>query len=182
MRLVRVHGARIVEQLVGPREARMSRRDEDVSKAAAAVDVEAAVHRRDPPDPPLTQALIPAASLAAPLDVREELLDRRVIAVARRLEERSQRAPPANAGEGEAGKGRGPTVPVALGAHLPLTDRRRLSPPDGGRIVLGTEDGDLAGLEPAAPQDLVRREAGEPGPDDRDAHYFTEPASSPCTK
>ena len=36
--------------------------------------------------------------------------------------------------------------------------------------------------EPAVAQRRVRGDAGEPAADDRDVHYFTEPASSPWTK
>ena len=45
----------------------------------------------------------------------------------------------------------------------------RAPPPGGRRIGSGAEDGDLVRLEPAAPQGLVRREAGQPAADDRDA-------------
>ena len=160
----------------------MSRRDEHVREAAASVELEAAVNRRDPFDPRRAHAPLPAAALAAPLDMCEELLDGRVIAVACRLDERPQRAPATNAGEGKSGERRRPAVAVALRAHLPLPNRGGLLPPHGGRVAVGAEHHDLARLETGAPQDLVRREPGEPGPDDRDAHYFTEPASSPCTK
>ena len=71
-------------------------------------------------------------------------------------------------------------MPVALGAHLPLPDRRCATAPRLGRVILQTEDGDLLRLELAA-QGLVRGESRQPGADDANAH-FTEPANKPCTK
>ena len=72
-------------------------------------------------------------------------------------------------------------MPVALGAHLALPDRRGPAPERRGGIVVEPEDRDLVRLEVPA-QRLVRRESGEAGSDDGDLHYFTEPASSPWTK
>ena len=70
-------------------------------------------------------------------------------------------------------------MPVALRAHLALSDRLRPPPPDGSRVVLGSEDDDLLRLE-AASQRLVGGEPCETGADDgHTGHYFTEPASRP---
>ena len=50
-----------------------------------------------------------------------------------------------------------------------------------GRVVVGSVNRDLVRLELTA-QRLIRREPGQAGSDHGDAHYFTEPASSPWTK
>jgi hypothetical protein len=155
--------------------------EKDVPEAVA-VELEAALDRPHAIDAAQDEALVPAAPLAQPLDVGEELLDRRVVAVGDGLEQRSQRAPPRHTPEGEAGEGAREAVAVALGAHLPLPDRRGAHPPRRRGVGVRPEDRDLAGREGPA-QGLVRGEARESGAHDRDArHYFTEPASSPCTK
>ena len=127
------------------------------------------------------EASVPAAPRAQPLDVREELAHGRVVAVEQRADERHGRAASDRRAEGEPGERRRQAVPVALGAHLALPDRCSPTPERPRRVVVRAEDGDLLRLELAA-QGLVRREPGEAGPDDRDTHYLTEPASSPWTK
>ena len=74
---------------------------------------------------------------------------------------------------------------VALGAHSPLADCRRANAPGGGRVRVGSEDGDLGRLEPTVAEGRVGDEPGQPASDDRARarhRYFTEPASSPWTK
>ena len=181
VRLVRVHRPRIRAQLVRHLQSRVARRDEHVPENAVAVELEAAVDGAHALDPFAVQARVPAAARAQPLDVCEELPHRWVEAVAERAHQRRRRAAAHRRAERQPRKRRRPAVAVALRAHLALPDRGRAPPERRRRIVVGAEDRDLARLELAA-QGLVRREPGQAGSDDGDAHYFTEPASSPWTK
>ena len=70
------------------------------------------------------EAPVPAAPLAQLLDVREELLDRRVVAVEQRRDERPRERRRDAARTASPGNDVGEAVPVALGAHLALPDRR----------------------------------------------------------
>ena len=123
-------------------------------------------------------------ALAQLLDMREEVIDARVVAVA----DATRRAAPASAA---AGPSRTASPGNDVGRQCPsLSERisrwriaaaRRRQAAAGSSSVPKTVIS--SGCKAAAAQGLVRREAGEPGADDRDAwHYFTEPASSPCTK
>ena len=188
VRLVRVHRARVVAQLVGHTRGPdvPARRARAAKAAVPSIELEAAVHRarsaRPAPWRRLSSQPLRSRRL---LDVREELLDRRVIAVARRLR-RAAAASAAGARSRTASPGNvvGQAVPVALGAHLasagsppPAAARR---PP--GRPRCRRRRSRRARARRAR-SDLVRREAGEPGPPTiATRHYFTEPASSPCTK
>ena len=182
VRLVGVDDPRVAAQLLGKVEARVAGRDEHVLEHPMAADLEAAVDRRDGVDPGLRHALVPAAALAQPAHVREELVHRRVEAVGDRLEERQRGTAVQHAAEGEPGKRGRPAVAVALGAHLALADGRCARPPGRHRVGVVAEDGDLRRLEPACAQGLVRGEAREPRSHHRNRAHFTEPASSPCTK
>ena len=112
----------------------------------------------------------------------QELVHGRVIAVEHGVEQRPERAAPADARDGEPRERGRAAVAVALRAHLALPDRRRSHAPGGRRIGVRPEHRDVARRERAA-QRLVRGEPGEPGTDHRHLrHHFTEPASSPWTK
>ncbi len=115
------------------------------------------------------------------LDVREKVVDRRVVAVADAAHERHERAACTRVAHCEPRERRRQAVTVALRAHVRLPDRGRPAPPGGRRVCLRCEHRDV--LHPVAPKRQIRDEAGQPTADDRDAwHYFTEPASNPCTK
>src|SRR5919198_257629 len=154
---------------------------------AVAVELEAAVHGPDAADPGKADARLPPARLPQLLDVLEERVDARVIAVADALQERRERAPPASLAHRQPGKGGGQAVAVALRAHPALADCRRPPAPSGRRIELGAEDGDLVRRNSAVQQGRVGDESGQAATDDgaaagRLAAHFTEPASSPWTK
>ena len=160
--------------------------EQDVAEDAVPVELEAALHRPHPLDPRPPEALVPAAARAQLVDVVEEELDGRPVAVADAEDERREVPPPRRLPRGEAGERGRPAVPVALRAHQPLADRGRARPPGSGRVGVVAEDGDLGRLEAAVAQRRVGDEPAEPGADDGDARchgsYFTEPASRPWTK
>ncbi len=118
------------------------------------------------------------------LDVGEELVDGRVVAVENRGDERRRRAPSQRRAHREARE----TWPAGSGRRSRSASRAAGSPRRAAATAPAgsssrAEDRDLLRLEPAASQRLVRREAREAGADDGDTgHYFTEPASSPWTK
>src|SRR5205823_570657 len=114
------------------------------------------------------------------IDVLEELVDRRVVAVEERLDERPR--PPRRGTHREPRERGRRDVPVALRAHAPLADRGGAHAPGRRRIGIRAEDRDLVRLEPAVPERGVADQRGEPVADDRGGHYLTEPASRPCTK
>ncbi|TMM12435.1 MAG: hypothetical protein E6F98_08395 [Actinobacteria bacterium] len=174
-------GARVGAQLLGNVEPWMPGGHEHVAEDALAVELEAPADAAHAIDPSISEAAVPTAAPAEPLDVREELADGRVKAVEERSHERRRRAACNRRPEGEPGEGRGEAVAVALGAHLALADRSGASAKRRRRVGVGAEDRDLVRLE-RAPQGLVRREPGEARAHDCHAHYFTEPASSPWTK
>ena len=169
VRLVGVHDARVRGELVRDRKTRVAGGDEDVPEDAAAADVEAAVDRADPVDPPRHEALVPAAALPQLLDVAEEGGDGGPVAVADAEHERPQVAAPHRFARGQTGKRRRVAVAVALGAHQPLPDRGRARAPGGRRVRRVAEDRDLARREPGVAQCRERDEAPEPGADDRDS-------------
>src|SRR5205085_8093634 len=158
----------------------MARCDQDVAEDAVPVELEAAVDRAHLVHARAHEGIVPAAALALLVDVREELVDGRVVTIEQRLDERPGRAPPPRGAQCESGKRRRQTVAVALRAHLALPDRGRPPAPHGRGIVLRSEDDDV--VNPTMPQRQVCGEAREPAADDCRAHYLTEPASRPCTK
>src|SRR5581483_2145258 len=99
----------------------------------------------------------------------EELADGGMEAVAQRVDEGPGRPPAYRGAERQARERGRAAVAVALRPHLALADRGRTAAEGRGRIVLEAEDGDLVRLELSS-QRLVRREACEPGADDRDGH------------
>ena len=181
VRLVRMHGTRIVAQLVGNVEAGVAWSEQHMREPLA-VQLEAAVDGPHPLDSTQDETLVPATPLTEPLDVGKELVHRRVIAVEHGVEQRPGRAASADARDGEPRERSREAVAVALGAHLLLPDRPGPNPPGGSGIGIRSEHRDLTWRERAA-QRLVRGESRKPGTDDRNPrHHFTEPASSPWTK
>src|SRR5579864_341981 len=176
-----MHRTRVAAQLLGNVQSRMAGRDEHVAERAVPVELEAAVDGADALDGGRAEAALPAAAVAQPTDVGEELIHRGVEAVAERPEQRARRPAAHGGAERETGKRRRQAVAVALGAHLPLPDRRGVAAERRGRVVFDTEHRDLLRRQ-GAPQRLVRREPGKARAHDRGLHYFTEPASSPWTK
>ena len=88
MRLVRVDDAWIVAQLGRHVQARVARRQQHVPEHAVPVELEASVDCAHALDPRSTHAPLPAAALAQHCDVREEVVDARVIPVEQRRDER----------------------------------------------------------------------------------------------
>src|SRR5262249_50645973 len=120
------------------------------------------------------------------LDVREELVDRRVVAVSEALDERPRVERAHRVPYRETRERRGQAVAVALGPHPTLADRAGADAPRGGGVEpRGAEHGYLVGRDPTVDESGVRDEAGEPSADDRTPcrrAHLTEPASRPCTK
>ena len=81
VRLVRVDSARVGDELLGQREPGMADRDEDVGKDARPVELESLPDGMNATHPEAA-ARVPARLLANVGDVLEELVDRRVVAVA----------------------------------------------------------------------------------------------------
>ena len=182
VRRIGVDRARVVLELRRQRETRVPRREQDVAEGAVRIELEAAVDRPHLLHTGLPPAPVPAAPVAQLVDVAEELVDRRPVAVADAQEERDRRPAPRRLPRGEAGEAGRVAVAVALGAHALLADRGRTHAPRPGRIVRVAEDGDLLRVEPGVTQRRVRDEAAEPGTDDgaaRHPRYLTEPASRP---
>ena len=159
--------------------------EQDVLKDALPVQPEAALHRPHLLDASDAQPRVPGRPLPQLLHVLEEGADGRVVAVANALEERRGRAAMQRVPNGQSRPGGREAVPVALRAHLALSNRRGTTPPGRGRVDLGAEDGDLLRLDPAVEEGRVGDEADQSAADDRAAvpfGHFTEPARSPCTK
>src|ERR1700751_5130855 len=88
--------------------------DEHMAEGSVPIQLEPSLDGADTGDARAPQAPVPAAALAQPLDVREELGDARVIAVEQRSHERRRRSARDRRPEGEAGERRGSAVAVAL--------------------------------------------------------------------
>src|SRR5581483_10552775 len=136
VRLVGVDGARIGGELPRHVQARMAGRDQDVPEHAVAVELEAAVDGVDALDARRVQAAVPAAASAQALDVREELADGGMEAVAQRVDEGPGRPPAYRGAERQARERGRAAVAVALRPHLALADRGRTAAEGRGRIVL----------------------------------------------
>src|SRR6185437_738117 len=97
----------------------------------------------DARDAAAAEARVPARSLANLACVFEELLDRRVVAVCERREERPHRPGSLCLPNREPGKRRGAQVAVRLRAHPLLADRLRTLAPNRGGVVVRPVDDDL---------------------------------------
>ena len=185
VRLVRVHRAGVALEPLGPGEARVARREQDVREDAVPVDLEPALDRPHALDARGLEALVPAGGGTQLVDVVEELRDGRVVAVEERLDER-RRAPAADRrADGEPGKGAGRAVPVALGAHPPLADGRGAHPPHGRRVRVRRRTRRFRPVRAPFPEGGMGTQAGEAAADDcaRPRHgYLTDPARRPWTK
>jgi hypothetical protein len=166
VRLVRVHDARVPVQLLGHGERRVAGREQDVPKRAAAIQLEATGDRCDLVDPSPAEALVPAAALADNRHVLEEVRHGRVVAVEERLDERQGRAAAQRLPDGETWERGWIGMPVALGAHAALANRRSPAAPGRGGIGVRAEDGDLPRFEPPMSEGRIGNEACEPAADD----------------
>ena len=117
VRLVGVNDPRVALELLREGEARMARREEDVREDAAPVELEAAVHGPDALDAGPAEALVPAGLVPQLVDVVEELVDGRVVAVAGALGRAERRC---GAGRPRARRGPGNEV----GAQWPSLSER----------------------------------------------------------
>ena len=187
VRLVRVHDARVARELGRNVQARDARaRAARAGTTPCAVELEAAVDRAHALDARAADARRPSrVRVAQLLDVLEELLDGRVVAVADATRRAARRRRAAAPRAPRARERRRQAVPVALRAHRALPDRgraRRATPPPGSASV--AEDGDLVRLERRrGAASRTRRSRPSPPPTiatRRD--HFTEPARSPWTK
>jgi hypothetical protein len=131
-------------------------RDEDVRERPVAVDREAAVDRLDARDAARAEARVPPAPSAYLVGVREEVGDRRVVAVRDGREERPRVAAPDRGAHGEPGKRRRREMAVGLRAHPLLANRGRTRAPLGRRVGVRAEDRDLGRLDAAVAQRRVR--------------------------
>jgi hypothetical protein len=163
----------------------MPGREQNVREDAALVQREPTLGRPNAADARALEALVPIRLETKLLDMLQELLDRRVEAVADALGQRYDASPSKRRPHRKAREGGRPAMAVALGPHPPLTDRRRANAPGGSRIPVCSEHGYFGRLEPPFSEGCIGDEPGEPASDDP-AHsrhcYFTEPASRPWTK
>ena len=184
VRLVGVDATGIVLQLFGHGEGRVPRRQQDVAERAVAVELEPVGDRRHRGRSGPARRARPSRSLpAAPRRGRGTRRHGRVVSVADAVDERAERAASACLADGEAGERGRKTVAVALGAHVGLPDRLGPAPPDGRRVGLGREDGDLLGLDAAAKQRQegrrsrpAHRRRSRPGPSPSSLHRPREQA------
>ena len=177
MRLVRVNGPWVGLELGRNGEPGMPECEQDVTepirtprgRAAADLELEAAVDGGHAVDPIGHDARVPAASPAKLVDVAQELVDRRSVAVAGGLHERRQLAASNRLSGREARERPRVAVAVALGAHAHLADRRGARTPRADGVRIGVEDRNLGRLDTSVPEGLVGDEAGQAAADDRDA-------------
>ena len=113
-------------------------------------------------------ALVPAASPAKLVDVAQELVDGRSVAVAGGLHERHQLAAAYRLSRRESRERGRVAMAVALGAHARLADRLGARAPGADGVRVWVEDDDLGRLEAAVAEGLVGDEAGQAAADDRE--------------
>ena len=124
---------------------------------------------RGPARPAGARPRRPSTCSAQLVDVAQELVDARPVAVRHRAEQRAEPAAADRLARRQARKGGGVAVAVALRAHPLLSDRLRPRPPGASRARVGIEDRDLAALDAAVQQRHVGDKPAEPAADDRDA-------------
>src|SRR4029077_19035063 len=100
--------------------------------------------------------------------------DARVVAVHDSPQQWAGRTAARSLANGEAREGGCGEMAVALGPHALLADRGGARAPDGGRVFVCPEDGDLVRLHPAVAECRVGREGRQAATDDRAAHGATE--------
>ncbi len=156
----------------------MAGRDEDVAVAAEAVEIEPAVGGADPFHAAAAEAFFPAAFRSDLLDVLEELLHGRAIAVEPALDERERALVPERRADRKAGERARRAVPVALGAHAALADGSRPYPPLARGVGVRSEHVYFGGSEPPVSEGCIADQAREAAADDRALFGLTHAAFS----
>src|SRR6185295_17067744 len=156
----------------------MAGRDEDVAEAAQIVELEAAVDGADPLHAAAAEALVPAAFRSNLLDVHEELLHSRVIAVEPALDEWKRALVPEGRPDREAGERAWRAMAVALGAHPALADGCRPYTPLARGVGVRSEHVYFGGSEPPMSEGCIADQAREAAADDRTLFGLTHAAFS----